>query len=153
MGGPSTGASVTAVSEVVDVWARPIRVTILALVLALAVVLYANFMGHERAEEVTQLRGLVDSQQAQIEDLSAQVGASQRSAECRSRATAMLDEVEGRRDALGWQALVDRFVAGTPLEDRPQLMAALNAEATSVAVLRARAVIECTDNPDFIPPS
>jgi phosphoribosylanthranilate isomerase len=153
-----------AAKEVKDVWARPARIATLALLVAVLVVLYAQYTGTERAAEVARLRAQADAADTKVHELSEQVGLNQRANECRARATAMLDEArqrqsaaEGARDAFGWEALILR-AAGQPIENKPGQLIGLNSdartfaeEAQRVSEMRTRAAVECSTNPDFIP--
>jgi hypothetical protein len=91
---------------------------------------------------------------ARINTLEASVAAGDRQAECRSRVVSAAEVIRTDRDSLGWQSLVDRFVAGQSvgLEDRSRQMADLNARLLAATDLRAKAIELCAANPDFTPP-
>lgn len=140
-----------------ELMSRPMRLlmgTIAAMASALVLFgVFAFLVRGSQQSEVDALRQQVTEQRDQIGVLSAQVGLNQRANECRARATNLLDDAQTQRDAAAWQALIDRFFAAAPLEDRPQLIRDLNRQTLDTAALKRRAVAECSKNPDFIPPS
>jgi hypothetical protein len=91
---------------------------------------------------------------AEVSDLQEQVSADTAQTECRSRIASAAEVIRSDRDSLGWQALVDRIVAGqadTDLTDRSRQMAELNRRLTDATALRSRAIEVCAADPDFQP--
>jgi hypothetical protein len=95
------------------------------------------------------------SQDAEISRLRDQVAASDRQVECRARIAVAAETIRAERDSLGWQALVDRVVAGRTdgLEDRSARVENLNRRLADATDLRAHATGLCADNPDYTPPN
>lgn len=92
---------------------------------------------------------------SRINNLQEQVAGSDAQTACRARIANAAEAIRADRDSLGWQSLVDRFVAGTSagLEDRAQQMKALNQRFLAATDLRVHAADTCARNPEFQPPS
>jgi hypothetical protein len=141
--------------ELVERSARAWRPVIIWAAVVVALSTAVALLALVWAMQVTgQRQATVEATRQENLELRAQVAANTKQAECRARISSAAEAIRSERDSIGWQALVDRFVAGKSegLVDRTNEIAGLNEQLHHASDLRSQAIEVCSANPDFVPP-